>query len=272
MSTIQEVPKGRDSVSSQRQDDASPEHPVPDDRVVSMRPERLLTCVLYGAEVPVLIAVPLLLGVCAYFQVDQAGLLTLIMTFVCIGLFFINFERSTPGLRQVMPIVVLVALACAGRILFAPFPSIKPVSAICILAGVVFGRRSGFMVGALSALVSNFFFGQGPWTPWQMYAWGLVGYVAGVLSTHGAFDHRGVLGVYGFASALGYGFILNSWYIVAYVHPITIPAAVLAYGAGIVFDIMHGTATVAFLAAIYLPWKVKLERIQRKYALCDSKS
>ncbi len=245
---------------------------VPGGPAVPARSSRLLTRLLSSAEVPVLVAVPLLLGVCAYFQVDQAGLLTLIMTFVCVGLFFVNFERSSPGLRQVMPIVVLVALACAVRILFAPFPSVKPVSAICILAGVVFGRRSGFMVGALSALVSNFFFGQGPWTPWQMYAWGLVGYVAGVLSTHGAFEHRGVLSVYGFVSALGYGFILNSWYVVAYVHPITVPAALLAYGAGIVFDIMHGTATVVFLAAIYLPWKVKLERIQRKYALCDAKT
>ena len=75
-----------------------------------------------------------------------------------------------------MPTVVLAALAAAGRILFAPIPDFKPVSAIAIIAGVAFGRKSGFMVGSLAALASNFFFGQGVWTPWQMYAWGLVGY------------------------------------------------------------------------------------------------
>lgn len=79
-------------------------------------------------------------------------------------------------------LVVLAALAAAGRILFAPIPDFKPVSAIAIIAGVVFGRKSGFMVGALAALASNFFFGQGPWTPWQMYAWGLVGYGARLLA------------------------------------------------------------------------------------------
>ena len=76
------------------------------------------------------------------------------------------------GLRQIMPTLVLAALAAAGRILFGPIPDFKPVSAIAIIAGATLGRRNGFMVGALAALTSNFFFGQGMWTPWQMYAWG----------------------------------------------------------------------------------------------------
>ena len=74
-----------------------------------------------------------------------------------------------------MPTLVLAALAAAGRILFGPIPDFKPVSAIAIIAGATLGRRNGFMVGALAALTSNFFFGQGMWTPWQMYAWGLGG-------------------------------------------------------------------------------------------------
>ncbi|MFR3452057.1 MAG: ECF transporter S component [Collinsella sp.] len=76
-----------------------------------------------------------------------------------------------------MPTLVLAACAAAGRILFAPIPDFKPLSAIAIIAGATLGPRNGFMVGALAALTSNFFFGQGLWSPWQMYAWGVVGYV-----------------------------------------------------------------------------------------------
>ncbi|MFR7797549.1 MAG: ECF transporter S component [Collinsella sp.] len=107
-------------------------------------------------------------------------------------------------MRQIMPTLVLAALAAAGRILFGPIPDFKPVSAIAIIAGATLGRRNGFMVGALAALTSNFFFGQGMWTPWQMYAWGLVGYVGGALAHAGAFDRAD--GTVRMPALLAYGF------------------------------------------------------------------
>ena len=234
---------------------------------------RALACL----EPAVLALVPLSLAACALFQVDQSALLTMVAGVGALAVFFAGFESSKPGLRQVMPTVVLAALAAAGRILFAPFADVKPVSAICILAGVVFGRRCGFMVGALAALVSNFFFGQGAWTPWQMYSWGLVGYLAGVLGDAGAFDWRPVVAgrrrtspllyIYGFASGLLYGAIMNTWYLVGFIHPITWESALVAYGAGLPLDLVHAAATVAFLVLIFAPWRVKLERIKSKFAL-----
>lgn len=223
--------------------------------------------VLRALEVPALVAVPLVLAACAYLNLDQSALLTVATALLAVGVFFATFETSRPSLRQIMPTAVLAALAAAGRMLFAPIPDFKPVSAICILAGAVFGRRSGFMVGALAALVSNFFFGQGPWTPWQMYAWGLVGYLAGVLADRGWLDHTPVLFAFGFSSALLYGLLLNGWNAIGFVHPLTLPAVLVSFGAALPFDLMHGAATVAFLAALYLPWKKKLERIKKKYAL-----
>ncbi len=207
------------------------------------------------------------LAACAYLNLDQSALLTVATALTAVGVFFAAFETSRPSLRQVMPTVVLAALAAAGRMLFAPIPDFKPVSAICILAGAVFGRRSGFMVGALAALVSNFFFGQGPWTPWQMYAWGLVGYLAGVLADRGWLDRTPALLAFGFSSGLLYGLLLNGWNAIGFVHPLTLPAVLVSFGAALPFDLMHGAATVAFLAALYLPWKKKLERIKKKYAL-----
>lgn len=222
---------------------------------------------LQYSEIPFLIAVPLTLLACAFFRVGQAALLTLLVVVVALAVFFANFESSKPTLRQIMPTVVLASLAAAGRVLFAPVPSFKPVSAICIIAGVVFGKRSGFMVGALAALVSNFFFGHGPWTPWQMYAWGMVGYFAGVCAEHDLFKQQWVLYGYGFLSSLGYGFLLNTWHIVGFLQPLTLPGALIAYGAGLPFDISQGVASVAFLLILYAPWRKKLERIKEKFAL-----
>lgn len=135
-----------------------------------------------AAEIVAIFATPVVLAVCTIANFNQTALLTLVVVLASIGIFFVSYEASRPRLRDIMPTVVLAALAAAGRILFAPIPDFKPVSAIAIIAGVAFGRKSGFMVGALAALASNFFFGQGPWTPWQMYAWGLVGYGAGLLA------------------------------------------------------------------------------------------
>ena len=167
-----------------------------------------------------------------------------------------------------MPTVVLASLAAAGRVLFAPLPDVKPVSAIAIVAGSLLGRRNGFMVGALAALVSNAFFGQGAWTPWQMYAWGLVGYLAGVLADAGALRrHRWALLAYGFASALLYGAILNGWYVLGFVRPLTAAGVLAGYAAAVPWDVVHGLATVGFLALIWLPWGRSIRRVVAKYDL-----
>lgn len=227
----------------------------------------MIARVLPKLEIPALAAVLAALAFGAVAQFDQTALLSLGVVVGALVVFFARFETSKPALRQIMPTVVLAALAAAGRILFAALPDFKPVSAIAIIAGAAFGRQAGFMVGALAALVSNLFFGQGPWTPWQMYAWGLIGYFAGVLADRGAFERQPVLYVYGFAAPLLYGFLLNSYYIVGFVHPLTWQTALLAYGAGLPFDLVHGAATVVFLAVLYQPWRKKLDRIKRKYGI-----
>ena len=135
--------------------------------------------VLRALELPALVAVPAVMAACVIEDVDASALLTALAAVLAVGLMLAGVEASRPAMRQLMPTVVLAALAAAGRLLFAAVPDVKPVSAIAIVAGATLGPQSGFAVGALAALVSNLFFGQGAWTPRQMYAWGLVGYVAG---------------------------------------------------------------------------------------------
>ena len=166
-----------------------------------------------------------------------------------------------------MPVVVLTALSVTGRLLFAALPNFKPVSAIVILAGVCFGRQSGFLTGALSALVSNLFFGQGPWTPWQMYAWGLMGYVAGALASTKLFRRPWAVLLYGFLASFGYGFLMNSWTLFSFVQPVTWQAALATYGAALAFDATHAVSTVAFLSVTLLPWQKELRRIRQKYGV-----
>ena len=141
--------------------------------------------ILKASEPLVLALVPLLMLWSAWAGSAISGGLALLAAAVAILFMFARIEAGKPALRQMMPVACLSALAAAGRILFAAVPDVKPVSAIAILSGALLGPESGFAVGAFAALLSNFFFGQGAWTPLQMYAWGLVGYLGGVLARHG---------------------------------------------------------------------------------------
>lgn len=224
-------------------------------------------------EPVILLLVPCVMTTLLACGVAQAALLMLAMVVLVLVLFFAGFEAGRPALRQVMPTLVLAALAAAGRILFGPIPDFKPVSAIAIIAGATLGRRYGFMVGALAALTSNFFFGQGLWTPWQMYAWGIVGYLGGVLTDAGAFARADgrvrlpALLVYGAVSGLLYGAVVNAYDIIGFVQPLTLAGAIARLSSAVPFDLMHSFATCVFLAALYGPWTRRIERVVRKYDL-----
>lgn len=225
-------------------------------------------------EVVLLAAVPLAMGLALVAGFAQTALLMLLVVTVVLALFFAGYEAGRPALRQIMPTLVLSALAAAGRILFAAVPDFKPVSAIAIIAGATLGRRNGFMVGALAALASNFFFGQGMWSPWQMYAWGMVGYLGGVLASAGVFDNRATgkprmvaLVTCGLASGALYGVIINAYGVLGFVRPFTWPGALAYVAASLPFDVIHGVATAVFLAVLYGPWTRRINRVVCKYGL-----
>ena len=220
-------------------------------------------------EVLALVLVPAVLIVCVATGIEYSALITTIVVVVSFVPFIVGLERQNLKPRNLMPIVVMAALAVAGRIIFIPFPSIQPVSAIVIMTGVVFGKRSGFLTGMLAALISNIFLGQGPWTLWQMYAWGLMGYVAGALVNQGVLRGRISVLVFGAMAPIEYGLILDSYYFIGFVTEKTIQAALLAFSFGLPLNVMHAIATVGFLAIIYLPWVRKLERIKKKYGIGD---
>ena len=214
-----------------------------------------------------LVLVPVALVFCAWFKVDQTAILSTLIVVLALLPFVVRFERSKPKPRDIMPIIVLAALAVAGRILFAPFPNFKPVSAIIIMAGVCFGRQSGFMTGTLAALASNLFFGQGPWTPWQMYAWGCMAYTAGLLQDHGVFTRKWLVYAFGFLAPICYGLILDTYYFIGFVVDLNLKAALAVYSIGLTGSLIHAAATVTFLIPLFAPWSKKLSRLKKKYGI-----
>ncbi len=225
-------------------------------------------------EVALLSAVPMVMGAALLTEAANAALLMMVVVTLVLVLFFLGYERGRPALRQIMPTLVLSALAAAGRILFAPIPDFKPLSAIAIIAGATLGPRNGFMVGALAALTSNFFFGQGLWSPWQMYAWGVVGYVGGALARVGILENRATgrprtwaLVLMGLVSGALYGAIINAYGVLGFVRPLTWAGALAYVAASLSFDAMHGVATALFLVVLYGPWTRRIGRVVRKYGL-----
>ena len=176
-------------------------------------------------------------------------------------------ERRAPPARELVVLSVLIALAVAGRGALFMLPQFKPVLAVTVVAGVAFGGQSGFLVGAGAMLVSNFFYGQGAWTPWQMAGAGLVGLLAGWLAPLVG-RNRGTLCLFGLVSAVAvYGGLLNTASLLMYQPNPTWAMLAASLALGFPLDLVHGAATAFFLWAVGPALLEKLERVRVNYGL-----
>lgn len=184
--------------------------------------------------------------------------------------FFFMFERRRPRARELTLIAVMVALGVAGRAAFYMLPQFKPIAAIVIITGVSLGCEAGFITGALTAFVSNMFFGQGPWTPWQMFALGLIGFLAGVL-----FDDQiktkwqlFLLCAFGAFATVGiYGQIMDTQFVFSSAQKVTWQMFLAAYASGLPMNLIFAAATVLFLLLLTKPLLNKLGRIKKKHGV-----
>lgn len=223
------------------------------------------------AVILLFIPLTLFIGV-VYVDIKQYYFTAIAVLIECMLPFFMIFEGRKPKARELVIIAVLCALSIAGRAAFFMLPQFKPVLAMTIIAGVAFGGETGFLVGAVTMLVSNILFSQGPWTPWQMFATGIIGFLAGVLYKKGLLRRtKASLCAFGALSAIViYGGIMN-------------PASVLIWGSetlnlkmilsyyitGFPMDCIQAAATVIFLLFIAEPMLEKLDRIKVKYGLVE---
>jgi hypothetical protein len=160
------------------------------------------------------------------------------------------YERSHPSARVLALVATLAALAALGRIAFAPLPSVKPTTDIVLLTGYVLGGAPGFAVGAVAALASNLFFGQGPWTPWQMAGWGGVGLFGAALAQLGGRElGRLSLAVACAAAGLAYGVVMNLSLWVTYSGDHTLAKLGTVFATSLPFDVAHALANAVFCLA-----------------------
>lgn len=201
-----------------------------------------------------------------------SGLVAILVLLECMMPFLLVFEGRKPKARELVTIAVLCAIGIAGRSLFFMLPQFKPVLALTIIAGVAFGGETGFLVGAVTMLVSNILFSQGPWTPWQMFAMGIIGFIAGVLFKKGWLRRNRVsLAVFGaFTAVIIYGGIMNpaAAFMVS-AESVSAKVLLAYYITGLPMDLVHAFGTVLFIMIAAEPMLEKMDRIKVKYGLVE---
>ncbi|MDQ0972361.1 energy-coupling factor transport system substrate-specific component [Neobacillus niacini] len=181
--------------------------------------------------------------------------------------FMISFSRKQVLSRELVVVAILAAIAAVSRVPFASIPSVQPTTFVIIIAAIVLGPQSGFIIGSLAAIVSNLFLGQGPWTPWQMYAWGMIGLTAGFLGKTWIMQSKIGRCIYGFIVGIAFGWIMNLWVVVGVIQDLSWPVILLYYSSSFYFDLAHAVCNVFFLWVFSSSWMKIIERFKVKYGI-----
>lgn len=182
--------------------------------------------------------------------------------------FFISFERSAPTARELTLLAGLIALAVVSRAVFYLVPQVKPIAAVVGVSGVCLGAKRGYLVGAFSMFISNFIFGQGIWTPFQMVAMGFVGFLFGVIFERVKIN-RITLAVTGFLTVfVVYGLIVDLSSVLVLSADLSIKSVLTVYASGALFNLVFAFVTAVFLFAFGEAFVKKINRINTKYGIC----
>jgi len=191
------------------------------------------------------------------------GLVATIVVILAIIAFFFEFEVAAVSSKEIALVAMLGTISAVLRVPFAAIPGVQPCTFLVICSGYVFGPVAGFMVGAMTALVSNFFLGQGPWTPYQMLAWGLAGVSAAYIRQ---FNLRRIwLVIFGIFWGYLYGVIINTWFWASFVHPLTLRTFVVTEINSLWFDTFHATGNALFMGLFGMKTIAILERFRKRF-------
>lgn len=196
------------------------------------------------------------------FSEQKHIFVSLVVAFFSLVLFITGFERKMTGTRRMVLVAVMTAISVLGR--FIPF--FKPITALTVITAMYLGGEAGFLVGSLSALLSNFYFGQGPWTAFQMLAWGLIGYIAGLIAEP-LKRNRALLLTYGVLSGIAFSLIMDVWTVLWYSAGFDMELYLASVTAAIPHTILYAVSNFIFLFFLAKPFGDKLERIKVKYGV-----
>lgn len=215
----------------------------------------------------ILLIIPLVvIGGMLLFDETQIAWVSICVAVLSCAPFFIRFERNGHDSKRIVLIAATVALSVVGRAAFAPIPGFKPVTAFVVLCAIYFGAESGFMTGALAALVSNFIFGQGPWTPFQMLAWGIVGFIAGLMPNV-LRKNRIALALYGILSGALFSLLMDLWSVLWSDGGFNLSRYIALTVTALPFTAIYAASNVVFLLLLSSPIGRIFNRIKIKYGL-----
>lgn len=202
-----------------------------------------------------------------YYFVSALG-----MIFLSILPFFLMFEKRKIKTTEIVTVAVMIALCVSSRLLFAFVPQVKPLCAFVIVTAVAFGGNVGFVTGAISIFVSNFAFGQGMFTPFQMLGMGLVGYLCGLIFHGRKFGKNrvAVSVVGGLLTFAVYGFIVDTCSVLMTASDFSPKSVLSIYAAGVPFNLIHAATTAIVLFFVNVPMQNKLFRLHTKYGIFSS--
>lgn len=227
---------------------------------------------LIFAAAVILLLVPATLGLSRQFGNRRYYLCSVLLIFYSMLLFLSGFEKRKPQAREIVTLAVMCAVAVASRAAFIMIPHFKPMTGIIMITGIAFGPEAGFLTGAVSGFVSNFIFGQGPWTPWQMFAFGVAGFLAGILGRAGVLrgnDRIRTSLFGGLTVLLLIGPILDTCSLFTMVTEINRASAAAIYLSGLPVNVVHALATFLTLFFLCRPITEKLNRIKIKYGMME---
>lgn len=194
--------------------------------------------------------------------------ISIIMLIITISPFFIVFEKKELKAEEMVIISMLSAIAAIGRVPFAAIPGVQPTSFVIIMSGLSLGGNTGFMVGSTAALVSNMLLGQGPWTPWQMFAWGMMGFTASLFKDTKFMKSIMGRSIFGAIWGFLFGLIMNLWGVLYLDSSILNWKIYLASCiASFKFDLNHVISNVVFISLFSNSWIKILDRVKVKYGL-----
>lgn len=209
----------------------------------------------------------LLVGI-RQLQDRQYMFISIVLVIISLLCFYFQYEKRQPKNREIVLLSVMISLVVLGRLLFILTPSFKPTLALIIIYGIVFGKTSGFVCGSLSAFVSNFFFGQGPWTPFQMLSCGIIGYFAGVLlsSRKEKASLHFIVG-YGILSAVLYSLLMEIWNVLAISGSFNPHRYLVSLIASLPVTMIYIISNSVFLFLLAPTMIKKMKRIKLKYGI-----
>lgn len=223
-------------------------------------------------RIAAVLAMVLIVVLSASAGIMRWDLAAMLCAVLCCVPFFLAFEkrmpdRRTPSAAELVLCAVMTAFSAAGRFIFAPLPFFKPVTAIVVLTGMYLNPQAGFMTGALSALISNIWFGQGAWTPFQMLSWGLIGYAAGLLNRKKVLEKPLWLCVFGVVAGCFYSLVMDVWTTLSADGSFVFARWLAAAAAALPVTCVYCVSNVIFLLALRKPLARRFGRLKEKYGI-----